>query len=48
MQVTILVIQNGVTLDDAIETLQNDSAELNKWFKDKQMKVHKDKCHFFQ
>ena len=36
-----------VTLDDVIETLQNDSTGLYQWFKDKQMKVHKDKCHLF-
>ena len=35
----------GDSIEDVINSLENDSIKLFKWFTDNQMKTNKDKCH---
>ena len=35
----------GVSFEDVINALENDSIKLFKWLADNQMKANKDKCH---
>ena len=37
----------GYSIEDVINSLENDSIKLFNWFVDKQIKENKDKCHLF-
>ena len=40
-----MVHVTGGSIEDAINSHENDSTKLFKWFADNQMKANQDKCH---
>ena len=43
--VLIIPYTSSQNIDDVINTIENDSVKLFKWFSNNQRKTNKDKCH---
>ena len=43
--ILIIPYTSSQNIDDVINTIENDSVKLFKWFSNNQRKTNKDKCH---